>query len=242
LVAACAVGLSACGGGGSGQNSGTAVEQKRLTSSQKTTDNSAYNQVVEELYVSYFGRPADPTGLTNFSARLAQAGAPTDIQSLVTVYNNNSNATVTALVNSFGTSAESEALYGTGDNSAFLTQIYVNVLGRAPDPDGFSFWLAALNSNKVTYGGAALNVMAGALADATQSTQGGQDQTLVNDHITVAIDFTNAVTAQNAVAAYSGATAAQTARNMLSSITINTPSNTYQSIATSAVEGIVASN
>lgn len=35
--------------------------------------------------------------------------------------------------------------YGDGSNGAFVTALYNNVLDRAPEPDGYNFWLGALN-------------------------------------------------------------------------------------------------
>ena len=43
---------------------------------------SSYSTVVQELYISYFGRPADSTGLSNFEAALAALNAPLDINGL----------------------------------------------------------------------------------------------------------------------------------------------------------------
>jgi hypothetical protein len=41
-----------------------------------------YNGVVQQLYVSYFGRPADYFGLQNFTAQLNAIGAPTTFAAL----------------------------------------------------------------------------------------------------------------------------------------------------------------
>ncbi|MBV8633180.1 MAG: DUF4214 domain-containing protein, partial [Burkholderiaceae bacterium] len=233
LVTACIAALGACGG--NGQSSNTAEQNKRLTSSQKTSA-SSYNQVVEQLYVAYFGRPADPNGLTNFSAQLLADGAPTDIQSLLQTYN--SNGAVKALIDSFGTSTESKNLYGTANPTSFVTAVFNNVLGRAPQTAGLNFWVNALNNGSVTYGNVALQIMAGALVNNT--TQGQQDAALIADHITVATEFTATVTAQNATADYAGATAAQTARSMLTGITTSTSSSTYQSTVNATVATIIS--
>ncbi|MCX7371894.1 MAG: DUF4214 domain-containing protein [Alphaproteobacteria bacterium] len=42
-------------------------------------------------------------------------------------------------------SPEFQARYGAPDNAGFVTLLYNNVLGRAPDADGFAFWTQALN-------------------------------------------------------------------------------------------------
>ena len=235
LTAACIIGLSGCGGA---NQSGTAAsaEAKHPAASQKTSANSAYYQVVEQLYVAYFGRPADPNGLVNFSAQLAADGASTDIQQLLQDYKTNSG--VKALIDSFGTSTESKNLYGNDDATSFVTAVFENVLGRAPAASGLSFWVDALNNNTVTYGNVALQIMAGALINNT--AQGELDATLIDNRIAVATDFTADVTSQNAVSDYTGATAAQTARTMLNGITSSTSSGTFAGTASSTVATIVA--
>jgi hypothetical protein len=232
LLTACVAGLSGCGG--ANQSGNADGQAKRQTSSQKTA--ASYNQVVEQLYVAYFGRPADPTGLANFSAQLAADGAPTDIQSLLQAYSTNSG--VKALIDSFGTSTESKNLYGTANPTSFVTAVFTNVLGRTPQTSGLDFWVAALNNNSVTYGNVALQIMAGALINTSQ--QGQLDAALINNRITVATDFTADVSSQNATADYSGSTAAQTARSMLNGITATTSSSTFQSTVNSTVATLIA--
>jgi hypothetical protein len=95
---------------------------------------SEYETVVQQLYVSYFGRPADPSGLNFFEASFAAVQAPTTVAELAATYNTNS--IVKAIVDTFGVSPESQALYGSGSSSSFVSHIYQSVLGRQPDPDG----------------------------------------------------------------------------------------------------------
>lgn len=45
-------------------------------------------------------------------------------------------------------SAEFKALYGSApSNAEFLTKVYTNVLGRAPDQGGYDWWLNEMNTN-----------------------------------------------------------------------------------------------
>lgn len=55
-----------------------------------------------------------------------------------------SSASLEAMAHSFAGSAEFVNSYGALDDSAFVTQLYANVLHRAPDAPGFAFWLDAL--------------------------------------------------------------------------------------------------
>src|SRR6185437_15991115 len=86
---------------------------------------SSYTSVVQELYLAYFGRPADPTGLQNFAAALLGVSAPTTLAGIAAAYS--TNAEVKGLINSFATSTESGIQYGTGiAGSQTATQSFVN--------------------------------------------------------------------------------------------------------------------
>ena len=47
----------------------------------------------------------------------------------------------------FVSSAEFTKLYGTPNNTAFVTQLYQNAFGRAPDAEGLAFHVAQLAKN-----------------------------------------------------------------------------------------------
>jgi len=192
-----------------------------------------YNDAVQELYISYFGRAADSTGLANFAAALAAANAPSDIQALNAAYR--TNATVRSLIDSFGTSNESKALYA-GDTKAFVTAVYTHVFNRAPLTEGLSFWSGAIDSGTLTKGNAALSIMAGAFANTTP--QGLIDAALVNNKITVASNFTFAIDTSQEVQGYKGAAAAATVRDMLSTVTNATDSDAFQSTVSSTLASL----
>ncbi len=107
---------------------------------------ASYDTVVQDLYVAYFGRPADYFGLQNFAAALQAAdpaGALTTLPALEAAYG--TNAAVTALINSFGTSAESVGLYGVVNSATtallFFAQrnSYNNLFNRNADVAGLNF-------------------------------------------------------------------------------------------------------
>ena len=72
-----------------------------------------YFSQVQKIYVAYYGRPADPAGLSYWGSRLDAAGG-----------------NLSSIINAFGTSSESTALY-TGDNAAKVTAIYQQLFNRA---------------------------------------------------------------------------------------------------------------
>jgi len=227
--------LAGCGGAGNDMTSTPSMSTKSLQPREKATA-ANYANVVQQLYISYFGRPADPQGLTNFEGQLLTDGAPMDIQDLANAYS--TNATLKALIDTFGTSAESNTLYGSGDTTAFVTAIFTNVLGRAPQSSGLNFWVSAIDGGSVTKSNAALSIMAGALQNTT--TQGKIDATLIANRVSVASNFTAALTSPGQVNAYSGSTAAASARTMLSSVTDTTNVSGFQPTITTTVGNLIS--
>ena len=55
-----------------------------------------------------------------------------------------------SVLNSFLTSPEFQQLYGNTDNTAFITLVYLNVLGRQPDPGGLFYYLVRLNTGQLS--------------------------------------------------------------------------------------------
>ncbi|HEY8023652.1 MAG TPA: DUF4214 domain-containing protein, partial [Burkholderiaceae bacterium] len=198
---------------------------------------ASYSTLVQELYVAYFGRPADYFGLQNFEAALAAANAPTDAAGLSAAYS--TNAAVKSLIDSFGTSAESAALYGSGSTESFVTAIFENLLNRAPAVAGLTFWVNAINSGSVTKGDAALAIAAGAQANTTP--QGILDGKAIDNKLAVATNFTNDLgTSSTEIVAYSGASAAAAARLLIAGVDSGTTPATYDVQTT--INNIVAGN
>jgi hypothetical protein len=221
--------LAACGANDTSINGNIGTQSKQLVRQTKSAT-STYQTAVESLYVAYFGRPADPNGLANFSAALQTANAPTDIAGLLAAYTTNPG--VKSLIDSFGTSNESQKLYGGGTTTAFVTAVFQNVLGRSPQSSGLAYWVNAIDSGTVTTGEAALSIMNGALTNKT--AQGLLDAQLVNNRLAAAGFFSGAATA----ATYTGATAAAAARTMLATINANTSSAALQSTAVTEAQAI----
>ena len=240
LPVALALSLSACGGGdynsSAPQQSKTQLMGGRVVLSDAQPHTPAeYNQLVQQLYISYFGRPADTSGLSNFTSQLSQLNAPTDIQDLNNAYSNNSS--IRALVDSFGNSDESKALY-SGDNTAFVTAIYSNLLSRTPDADGLAFWVDNINRGVLTRANASFSIMAGALIN--QSTQGQQDAQLIRNRVAVGATFTSDLDTQTEISAYAGDQAAATARGMLTSVTAGTDIPAFGSTIDATIATLVA--
>jgi hypothetical protein len=85
-----------------------------------------------ELYVAYFNRAPDATGLLFWGSVLAEG-----------------DLSMADIAREFYGQPETQALYGgsssTGD---FVTAVYLNVLGRNPDAEGFTYWTNVLDSGQ----------------------------------------------------------------------------------------------
>lgn len=195
-----------------------------------------YSNLVQELYISYFGRPADAEGLANFENALLAIEAPTDINGLAKAYSTNS--TIKSLIDSFGTSSESVKLYGSVTDSlssaqAFVTAVFEHVLNRAPQSDGLNFWSNAILSGSLSIGDAALSIAAGATTNST--AQGKLDAQTIANKVAVASEFTTEVGTTAGIAAYQGSAAASIARTLLAGVTSSTDPSAYLSNVQSAV-------
>ncbi len=194
-----------------------------------------YIPLVQSLYISYFGRPADTLGAANFAAQLDALHAPTDVNGLTAAYK--SNTGIKALIDSFGTSAESNALY-TGDNVAFVTAIYANVLNRTPDFDGLIYWATEINAGRLTKANASLAIMAGAYNNVTE--QGLLDKAVLEAKVAIATAFTAAIDTAPELSAYSGAAAAAAAREMLKTVTATSTAAGYAATIDATLVQLVA--
>jgi serralysin len=90
--------------------------------------------MVARLYQAALGRASDPLGLAAWTAQL-QGGA-----------------SITQLASDFISSPEFNARFpGASQNAtAFVTQLYANVLHRTPDPAGLTSWVSQLQSGVLT--------------------------------------------------------------------------------------------
>lgn len=229
LGAAFAVLLSACGGSdapapGAEPAVTTASVQK---SSGKAVVPSDYHEIVQRVYVAYFGRPADPAGLVFYAGNYMNAGAATNIVDVSASYAG--NAQVRALIDSFGTSKESQDLY-PGDNNNFVGAIYRNLFNREPDGAGLAFWVGNIDAGRMTRAQAAVAIMAGSQ---------GSDATLIGMKTRVAGDFTTALDTTTERAAYSGLAANAVVRTMLGGVTLATDINSFQSTIDATINIVV---
>lgn len=227
-----AVCLTSCGGNSQDTSSTQSAPKYFASSAYVAAD---YKTTVQQLYMAYLGRPADPNGLQYFSANLATTGIHPGIESVNANYS--TNQTVKWLVDSFASSNESAALYLASDSTtSFVNSVYNNVLGRAPALPGLLFWSNAIDSGGLSKPKAAMSIMMGALANT--STQGLADATLIQNRTTVASAFTEALTnnGESGKLAYMGAAAATKGRLTLGSVSATLDPSTIPAIVDCAMK------
>lgn len=206
--------LAACGGREDAP--APALQSQAKVSNSIALQASAYHPMVQQLYVGYFGRPADAGGLAYFSRMYAQAGAPTNVAGLASSYS--SSASIRSLVDAFGASAESNALY-PGDNRTFVTAVYRNMFGRAPDAAGLAYWSEAMDRNAISRANGVLSILAGAQ---------GSDAVIIANKQEVASAFTEASAAPDIAGTYAGMEVNDVVRSMLGTVTSATNVASFQ--------------
>lgn len=90
---------------------------------------------IRRLYLAYFLRHADASGLAYWSDLYAN------------------KLTLSQISSNFAKSAEFRNRYGSLSNGAFVDMIYNNVLGRLPDKGGRAHWVGVLDGKKLSRGG-----------------------------------------------------------------------------------------
>lgn len=162
---------------------------------------TTYNSTVQKVYIAYYGRPADPLGLEYWAYQLEKAAGD-----------------LNAILNAFGTSEEARALYGAyATNFAIVNAIYQQIFNRPADASGLLYYDAGLRTGSMTIVDIAQRIIDGARE---------RDAAVVSNKLTAAQQFTQSLDVYSKVSAYSGNSAAATARSWLSNINEQTSSLT----------------
>ena len=96
--------------------------------------------LAQQLYVAYYGRPADAEGLEFWAEQIEARGAE-------------------AVVSDFGTSEEYTARFGGLDNEALVNGIYQQAFGRSADAEGLAFYVEKLESGELDLASIALTIV-----------------------------------------------------------------------------------
>jgi hypothetical protein len=100
---------------------------------------------VQNAYIAYYGRPADPEGQLYWANQLDSA-----------------NGNLSAIINQFGTSTEYTQMAQGKSYSTLINQLYTNMFNRSADQTGLDFYVNLLLSGKKTLASIALDVLNGA--------------------------------------------------------------------------------
>ncbi|MDN3524167.1 DUF4214 domain-containing protein [Halomonas sabkhae] len=93
--------------------------------------------LVQKLYVAYYGRPADSAGQTFWAEKIDNEGAD-------------------AVINDFGNSAEYESRFGDLGNEELVNNLYQQLFGRDAEQDGLDFYTGKLESGELSLADIAL--------------------------------------------------------------------------------------
>ena len=146
---------------------------------------------VQQMYIAYYGRPADPTGQEFWADRLDAV-----------------NGNLEEIVTAFGTSAEYTERFGGLSFSELVDNLFVQGFGRSAEPEGLAFYVGRLESGEATLGEIALQILDGAQ---------NEDLTALENKMEVADAFTMQLTDSGAI--YEGTDAADAARELLLGVT-----------------------
>ena len=153
---------------------------------------ATYFNQIQQLYIAYFGRPADPVGLTFWATQVDAA-----------------NGSVAAVIAGFSTSSESNALYAGVPTAQKVSAIYLNLFNRLPEPAGLMYWVTQIDSGAVTQAQAAYQI---------QSSAGPGDASAVANKLAMANAFTAQIDTATEISGYSGAISAAYGRAYLASV------------------------
>lgn len=145
-------------------------------------------QQVQQLYVGFFGRPADPGGSNYWGG----------------ILHTNPNA-IGSIGTTFTQSAEYQASFGGKSNAGVIDLLYQNLFGHPADTAGRQYWSAQLDQG-VSVGSVLLAIAGGALST---------DRSALDAKLSAATAFTAALDVTTEVLSYIGTQAAATAREYL---------------------------
>lgn len=131
---------------------------------------------VQQLYVAYFGRPADPVGLDYWMDTLA-----------------GNVVTLDAISRSFADSQEYRDNYSHMDSRTVVTRIYDHLFGREAEAGGVDYWSGLMDRGIISIDDAVREISAAAV---------GADAIAFNGKVAAATVFTKHLDQPNEVAAY----------------------------------------
>lgn len=151
---------------------------------------SIYESAVHSFYVAYYGRPADPEGLTFWSQHLERSDGDFGV-----------------IARDFAMSEEAVMRFAGETTAQRVVGVYQQLFNREPDAAGLAFWTEAVDSGRTTLADVTLDILKGAQ---------GSDAIMSSLRQQAAEEFTASVGASQVQ--YSGYAAIEASRVLLSAI------------------------
>ncbi len=168
---------------------------------------------IQQLYVAYFGRPADATGLAYWETVVAAQDGST-----------------TAVSAAFAASAEYTATFAGLSNDQIVNTIYNNLFHRDAEVAGLTYWSNLLTAGRINISNAVTQVAGGAQ---------GTDSTALAQKVAASVAFTAALDTTAEILSYNGTAAVAVAKAWLAGI-YDVATETA-AVATAALNATVAS-
>jgi hypothetical protein len=165
---------------------------------------------IQQAYVTFFSRPADPVGLAYWQAY---------------------KGSVADLYATFAQQTEYSAAFAGLSSAQKVNVVYQNLFGRTPESSGLMYWADKVETGAITVANLALAVSAGAQL---------ADKVTVESRVAAAAAFTTALDTPAEILGYSGATANASAKEWLSGVTTAANLATAVAAVSTATAGVVA--
>ena len=153
---------------------------------------TAIQTELQQLYVAYFSRPADVSGLAYWTNFLSTH--PDGYQ---------------VISQNFAASAEYKAMFAGQDNRAVVNTVYEHLFGRPAETAGLDYWTKMLDNKVITIDNVVTQIAAGA-----QST----DKIAYDGKVAVAAVFTDHLDLASEQAAYAKPAGMKVASDYIASI------------------------
>lgn len=177
-----------------------------------------YNDVIQQLYVAYFSRPADTAGLAYWTDIVTKA-----------------NGSTVAVSAAFAAEAEYKTEYANMTNAEIVNKVYLNLFGRPAEDGGKAYWADLLDKKTITID----KVVAEISKSALNSTKAGDtDKIALQNKVIAANAFTAALDTKAEQDGYKGAAANAAAKAFLATVT--TDASLAAATASGALNATVA--
>ncbi|WGG49065.1 DUF4214 domain-containing protein [Rugamonas sp. DEMB1] len=185
-----------------------------------------YRELLQRLYMVFFGRPADVDGLFYWQRIFSERSVPATLGELMQAYS--ADAGVKQLIDNFVDSSESQGLY-TGNTAAFVNAVYRNTYNRNAEAEGLAFWSGFVARGELSRGQVALRILDGGQND---------DAIVLAKKTQASINFTVALAKKEELAkrSYIGDSVNQAVRDLLGTVTATTDIAAFQAQIDAMIE------